>query len=95
MSKNKLKKLPEFKNASEEAVFWQEHDSADYIDWAEAEDASFPNLKPSTKTISLRLSESLLNEIKTLANKEDVPYQSYMKILLSRSVNDLRKLGSV
>jgi len=95
MSKNKLKKLPEFKNVSEEAVFWQDHDSADYIDWTEAEEASFPNLKPSTKTISLRLSESLLNEIKTLANKEDVPYQSYMKILLSRSVNDLRKLGPV
>ena len=70
-SKSKLKKLPEFKNASEEAIFWQDHDSADYIDWSEAKEASFPNLKPSTRTISLRLSESLLNEIKTLANRDD------------------------
>ena len=91
MSKSKLKKLPEFKSVSEEAVFWQDHDSSEYIDWSEAKEASFPNLKPSTKTISLRLSESLLNEIKTLANKEDVPYQSFMKILLSRSISELRK----
>ena len=91
MNKNKLKKLPAFKNALEETVFWQENDSTDYIDWSQAKPASFPNLKPSTKTISLRLSESLLNEIKTLANKEDVPYQSFMKVLLAQGVNALRK----
>lgn len=49
--KNKLKTLPEFKNASEEAVFWQDHDSGDYIDWSEAKEASFPNLTPSTKIL--------------------------------------------
>ncbi len=91
MNKNKLKNLPTFKNALEETVFWQENDSTDYIDWSQAKPASFPNLKPSTKTISLRLSESLLNEIKTLANKEDVPYQSFMKVLLAQGVNALRK----
>jgi predicted DNA binding CopG/RHH family protein len=91
MKNNKLKNIPSFKNDLEETAFWQEHDTADYIDWAEAKSVSFPNLKPSTKTISLRLSESLLNEIKTLANKEDVPYQSFMKVLLAQGVNALRK----
>lgn len=88
---NKIKSLPKFKNLSEEKAFWQEHDSSDYIDWTQAKAASFPNLKRSTKTISLRLSEGLLNEIKTLANKEDIPYQSLMKILLSRGIHSLRK----
>ena len=91
MKNNKLKKIPEFKNALEETIFWQENDSSEYIDWSQAKLASFPNLKPSTKTISLRLSESLLNEIKILANKEDVPYQSFMKVLLAQGVSALRK----
>ena len=88
---SKLKKIPKFKNVSEETNFWQEHDSTDYIDWTEAKQTSFPNLKPSTKTISLRLPEDLLNEIKILANKEDVPYQSLMKILLTRGIHFLRR----
>jgi predicted DNA binding CopG/RHH family protein len=79
----KLNKLPKFKTTRQENIFWQEHDSADYIDWSKAKTAAFPNLKPSTETISLRLPEDLLNEIKILANKEDVPYQSLIKILLS------------
>jgi predicted DNA binding CopG/RHH family protein len=83
---NKLKKIPTFKSVEEEDAFWQTHDSCDYIDWTKAKIATFPNLKPSTKTISLRLSESLLNDIRVLANKEDVPYQSFMKILLSTAV---------
>lgn len=87
----KLKKLPKFKNVSEEAAFWQSHDSTAYINWADAKRASFPNLKPSTRTISLRLPETLLNEIKILANKEDVPYQSLMKMLLAQGVSFLRK----
>ena len=87
----KRKKIPKFKSISQENAFWQEHDSADYIDWAQAKSASFPYLKPSTKTVSLRLPESLLNDIRTLANKEDVPYQSLMKILLARGVDSLRK----
>lgn len=87
----KLKKLPKFKKISQEDTFWQKHDSTDYIDWADAKRAHFPHLKPSTKTISLRLPEDLLNEIKILANKEDVPYQSLMKMLLVWGVDSLRK----
>ena len=86
-----FKKLPKFKDASTEAAFWQKHDSADYIDWTHAKLASFPNLKPSRETISLRLPEDLLNEIKILANKEDIPYQSLIKILLSDGINAARK----
>ncbi len=88
---SKLKKLPSFKNLSEEARFWSEHDSTEYIDWSKAKQAHFPNLKPSTKIISLRLPEDLLNEIKILANKEDISYQSLMKILLSRGIHSLRE----
>ncbi len=88
---SKFKKIPKFKSISEENDFWQTHDSVDYIDWSQAKQASFPHLKPSTKTISLRLPETLLNEIRILANKEDVPYQSLMKMLLAQGVNALRK----
>jgi predicted DNA binding CopG/RHH family protein len=87
----KLNKLPKFKTIRQENIYWQEHDSADYIDWRKAKMASFPNLKPSTETISLRLPEDLLNEIKILANKKDVPYQSLIKILLARGVHSIRK----
>lgn len=87
----KLNKLPKFKNLTEEADFWETHDSTDYLDWSQANLAVFPNLKPSTKTISLRLPEDLLNDIKILANKEDVPYQSLMKIILFQGLANLRK----
>ena len=65
----KNKKLPVFKTEAEEMAFWQEHDSADYVDWTKAKQAVFPNLKPSTKTISLRLPDGLLNDIKVIAHK--------------------------
>lgn len=87
---SELKKIPKFKSAAQENDFWQAHDSTDYIDWSSASRASFPNLKPSTKTISLRLPESLLNQIKIAANKGDVPYQSLIKILLARGINALK-----
>ncbi len=83
-----MKKIPRFKNEDEEREFWSVHDSTDYIDWNKAKKAVFPNLKPSTKTISLRLSESLLDELKFLANKKDVPYQSLMKVFLSEKVQE-------
>jgi len=83
---SRFKKIPKFKTIAKEQEFWQQHDSADYLDWSKAKHAQFPNLKPSTKTISLRLPESLLNEIKILANKEDVPYQSLMKVLLAQGI---------
>jgi len=77
-----MKKIPEFKNEDEEREFWSTHDSTDYIDWSKAKRVTFPNLKPSTKTISIRLPETLLSDIKFLANKKDVPYQSLIKMFL-------------
>ncbi len=81
------KNIPQFKNESEERVFWQQNDSKDYIDWSDAEEVSLPKLKPSTRTISLRLPESMLEELKILANKRDIPYQSLLKIFLSEKID--------
>ena len=83
----KKKKIPKFKNEAEERLFWQQNDSSDYIDWSEAEEAVFSKLKPSTRTISIRLPESMLEELKLLANKRDVPYQSLLKIFLSERID--------
>lgn len=80
------KSVPVFKNESEEREFWLDHDSTEYLDWSKAELASFPNLKPSTKTISLRLPEALLDRIKIAANKRDMPYQSLIKTWLADDV---------
>ena len=88
----KLKKIPEFKSEAEERKFWESNDSSDYVDWSKAEKAAMPNLKPSTKTISLRLPESLLENIKIEANKRDVPYQSLIKAWLAEDVRELRDL---
>jgi predicted DNA binding CopG/RHH family protein len=82
------KRIPEFKNEDEEREFWKAHDSTDYLDWHKAERAVFPNLKPSTKTISLRLPESMLAELRQLANKRDVPYQSLIKIFLRERIDE-------
>jgi predicted DNA binding CopG/RHH family protein len=82
------KKIPKFKNEDEERDFWAEHDSTEYIDWSRAQRAIFPNLKPSTKTISLRLPESMIEELKLLANKRDVPYQSLLKIFLAERIEE-------
>jgi predicted DNA binding CopG/RHH family protein len=84
----KLKKLPKFNNEKEEREFWDSNDSADYLDWSKADFSIFPNLKSSTKTISIRMPEQLLDSIKVLANKADVPYQSYMKFMLSEKVKE-------
>jgi predicted DNA binding CopG/RHH family protein len=87
----KSRKIPKFKSSARERDFWQAHDSTDYIDWSQAKLSYFPNLKPSTRTISLRLPDSLLNDIKILANKEAVPYQSLIKMLLAQGVRALKK----
>ncbi len=84
----KLRKLPKFKNEEEEAAFWSTHDSADYIDYSRSERTLFPNLKPSTRTISIRLPESLIEHLKVLANKRDVPYQSLLKMFLIEKVEE-------
>ena len=87
-----LKKIPHFSNEDEERNFWATHDLTDYFDVSKAEEVIFPNLKPTTRSISLRLPEFLLAEIKQLANKRDVPYQSLMKIFLAERVEaELRK----
>jgi predicted DNA binding CopG/RHH family protein len=77
------KRIPQFKSEEEERDFWQSHDSTEYVDWKNAERLTLANLKPSVKTISLRLPESMLEELKLLANKRDVPYQSLVKVFLS------------
>jgi predicted DNA binding CopG/RHH family protein len=82
----KAKTIPRFRDEREEREFWEEHDSADYIDWSTAKPARFPNLKPSTTAISLRLPVSLLERIKVAANKRDVPYQSLIKTLLAEKI---------
>jgi predicted DNA binding CopG/RHH family protein len=81
------KQLPEFENEDDEREFWATHDSTEYLDWNKAEPFVFPKLKPSTKTISLRLSESMLNEIRLLANKRDIPYQSLIKVFLREQID--------
>ncbi|WP_227368092.1 BrnA antitoxin family protein [Halomonas sp. M20] len=88
---SKLKKMPEFKTEAEEREFWESHDSTEYVDWQRAQSASFPKLKPSTKTISLRLPETLLDRIKIEANKRDMPYQSLIKVWLSEDVEEKRR----
>jgi len=87
----KVKKIPEFKTETEERIFWESHDSSDYVDWKKAHSATFANLKPSTKTISLRLPESLLIRIKIEANKRDMPYQSLIKAWLADDVEASRR----
>ncbi len=80
------KRIPDFKNEDEERQFWATHDSTEYINWTQAERVTFSNLKPSIKKISLRLPESMLEELKLLANKRDVPYQSLLKIYLAERI---------
>ena len=85
-SKRSLKPIPRFSSEAEERQFWEIHDSADYVDWSKALVVSLPNLKPSTETISLRLPAPLLSDLKALANKRDVPYQSLLKVFVADRV---------
>ncbi len=83
-----LKKLPKFKTENEERDFWATHDATDYLDFSKAEEVVFPNLKPTTRAISVRLPVSLIDRLKMLANKKDVPYQSLLKVLLAEKVEE-------
>lgn len=86
---NKTKKIPKFKNEEEEANFWDTHDTTEYFDMKNAiVNPIFPNLKFSTKTITFRVTESLLGSLKMIANRKDVPYQSLMKIYLDEKVRE-------
>jgi predicted DNA binding CopG/RHH family protein len=82
------KKIPKFESEDQERDFWSNRDSSEYIDWGKAKRLSFPNLKPSTRTISVRLPESMLDDLKMLANKKDVPYQSLLKVFLAERIKE-------
>jgi predicted DNA binding CopG/RHH family protein len=84
----KIKKLPEFKNEDEERAFWANHELSDVFDVSKGVDAVFPNLKSSAKTITIRVPESLLFNLKNIANKKDVPYQSLVKMFLDEKVRE-------
>jgi len=81
------KKVPAFNNEEEERAFWAKTDVSEYVDWSKAEKVTFANLKPSTKTISLRIPEFILDELKLLAHKRDVPYQSLIKMFLKDRID--------
>ena len=82
----RLKKIPKFNNEDEEREFWVTHDSTEYLDWSKAQRALFPNLKPTSQMISLRLPVATLDRLKDLANKKDIPYQSLIKIYINREI---------
>jgi predicted DNA binding CopG/RHH family protein len=85
--KSALQKIPTFKSEEDERQFWETADSTQYIDWAKAQVVRFPNLRPSTTAISVRLPDTLLTELKLLANERDVPYQSLLKVYLADRVS--------
>ncbi|MDL2356459.1 MAG: BrnA antitoxin family protein [Pseudomonadota bacterium] len=85
--KKQLKIIPPFADEAAERTFWETHDSTDYLDWSAAKAVVLPNLKPTTKTISLRLPQHLLDSIKAAANSRDVPYQSLIKVWLQEKLN--------
>ncbi len=84
----KLRKLPKFRDEKKELAFWAAHDSTDYVDYSRTKRVLLPNLKPSTRTISIRLPESLIEHLKVLANKRDIPYQSLLKMFLIEKVEE-------
>lgn len=87
------KEIPVFANEDEERAFWRDHDSTEYIDWDVAESVVLPKLKPSTKAISLRLPEVMLNHLRMMANKRDIPYQSLIKVFLAEKIEEELQLA--
>jgi len=85
---NTIKQIPQFKNEDEEREFWASHDTTEYFDTSKQVKLVFPNLRPSTETISLRLPRFMLDQLKKLANKKDVPYQSLIKIFLGEKIKE-------
>ena len=88
MECRKVKKVPEFRNEEEEFEFWSIHDITDYIDASRGKEVMFPSLKPTSKLISIQMPVFLLNQIKTLAHKKDIPYQSLMKVYLAEKARE-------
>ncbi|MGE5158112.1 MAG: BrnA antitoxin family protein [Gemmatimonas sp.] len=92
MTRAKRKQIPKFESEDQERAFWAEHDSSEFVDWGSAERKSFPKLRPTLRTISLRLPESMIGHLKVLANKRDIPYQSLLKqFLAERLENELSR----
>lgn len=89
--KKRLKKIPKFTSEDQERKFWSTHDSADYVDWSKAERAYFPNLRPTSRTISLRLPVGMLEDLKVIAHKQDVPYQSFIKMTIADRIKEERE----
>ncbi len=87
----KFKKIPKFKNEDEEAKFWNFHDSTDYFDWSKARNIIFPNLKPTSTSISLRIPNYVLARLKERANSLNIPYQTLMKQYIAREVLENKK----
>ncbi len=82
------KSIPKFENEDQEREFWATHDSTEYVAWEDAKRMRFPNLKPSTTRISIRLPQSMLDDLKILANKRDIPYQSLLKMYLADRIRE-------
>ena len=81
-------KIPKFSNEAQEREFWATHDSAELIDWSRARRVKLPNLRPTTRTISIRLPETMIERLKVLANKRDVPYQSLLKMYVAERIEE-------
>jgi predicted DNA binding CopG/RHH family protein len=89
------KKIPTFKDEDAEREFWAKADSTEYVDWSKAKKLTLPNFRPTLRTISLRLPESMIAELKLLANQRDVPYQSLLKVFLADRINEERTREAV
>ena len=89
-----LKKIPKFKDEDAEREFWSKADSTEYVDWSKAQKVVLPNFRPTLRTISLRLPESMIAELKLLANQRDVPYQSLLKVFLAEKIKEERSGGA-
>ena len=87
----KKKNIPKFKSEDEERAFWAKHDSIDFIDWSAASERKLPNLKPTLRTISIRLPAAMIEDLKILANQRDVPYQSLLKVFLAERLEQERR----
>ena len=94
MPLTKKKAVPEFRSEDDERVFWAGNDSTEYIDWRSAGRRKFPDLKPTLRTISLRLPVSMIEDLKILANQRDVPYQSLLKVFLAERLKKERRRAS-
>ena len=88
MKNMKKNNIPKFRTEEEERIFWSSHDSTEYIDWSKAKDITLSNLMPSVRSISIRLPEIMVEELKLLAHKKDIPYQSLMKLYISEKVEE-------